>query len=92
MQTPEAFVRACDLFVYTENLVKPQAPAETKTAGRKRARPPAEKTAAESQPAAEEAASRKEDRTAEARSLASQAFYMVMQDDGWATLPTWEKR
>jgi len=89
MQTPEPFVRACDLFVYTENLVKPQVPpSEAKATGRKKGKAAAgKKTAAGAQPLAEEPPSaKKADRTAEARSLLSQAFEMVVQDDGWATL------
>jgi uncharacterized protein (TIGR00288 family) len=88
MQTPEPFVRACDLFVYTENLVKPVPPAETKSPGRKKGKAAGgKKAAAAGQQAAEEAPpQKKEDRTAEARSLLSQAFEMVVQDDGWATL------
>ncbi len=90
MQTPEPFVRACDLFVYTENLVKPPAPpVEPKGAARKKGKSAAAgKKAPQGGPAAVEEASpgKKSDRTAEARSLLAQGFEMVVQDDGWATL------
>jgi uncharacterized protein (TIGR00288 family) len=88
MQTPEPFVRACDLFVYTENLVKPPAvPADTKAPARKKGKAAGGKKTATGRQAAEETpAPKKADPTAEARSLLSQGFDMVVQDDGWATL------
>jgi uncharacterized protein (TIGR00288 family) len=89
MQTPEPFVRACDLFVYTENLVKTcPAVTETKPAPRKKGKAAAGKKGAQGarEVAEEVVPPKKPDRTAEARSLLSQGFDMVVQDDGWATL------
>ncbi|MFA0889167.1 MAG: NYN domain-containing protein [Synergistales bacterium] len=89
MQTPEPFVRACDLFVYTENLVKPPAPpAEPKGTARKKGKSAAGKKTPQGGAAVVEETppAKKSDRTAETRSLLSQGFDMVVQDDGWATL------
>ena len=73
-KTPKAFVNACDVFVYTENLVV------EKKAGRV-ARPPREKTSGK------EVKEEKEDREeADPMPLLSQAFEMAVQEDGWARL------
>ncbi len=89
MQTPEPFVRACDLFVYTENLVKP-APAvvEAKPASRKKGKGASVKKTPQggTEPVEEVVEPKKVNRGEEARSILSQAFDMVVQDDGWATL------
>ena len=89
MQTPEPFVRACDLFVYTENLVK-TCPAVTEAKGTPRKKGKAvqgKKSGQAGREAREEPVPpKKPDLAAEARALLSQGFDMVVQDDGWATL------
>lgn len=89
MQTPEPFVRACDLFVYTENLVKtcPVVPEPKGTPRKKGKAAQGKKSGQAGREAHEEPVSpKKPDLAAEARALLSQGFDMVVQDDGWATL------
>jgi hypothetical protein len=72
-KTPKAFVNACDLFVYTENLV-----AETKAAQQKRAQTSrAKKTTTGAEPDKEEL---------DPMPVLSQAFEMAVGQDGWARL------
>lgn len=73
--TPRAFVNACDVFVFTENLQKenqPQPPKKPKEQARKSEK--AEKVEEVEQP------------PSEALSLLKQAFDLAVQDDGWAFL------
>ena len=74
-KTPKAFVNACDLFVYTENLVE-----EKKALQKKRAQPSRTKKAS-SDPEPE---SEKEE--ADPMPVLSQAFEMAVGQDGWARL------
>jgi len=70
-KTPKAFVNACDVFVYTENLVeKEKKPAKTRS-GRKTTKSKA-KT--------------ENDTEADPMPLLEQAFDMAVQEDGWARL------
>jgi hypothetical protein len=72
-KTPKAFVNACDLFVYTENLV-----AETKAAQQKRTQASrAKKTTTGAEQEKEEA---------DPMPVLSQAFEMAVGQDGWARL------
>jgi hypothetical protein len=72
-KTPKAFVNACDLFVYTENLV-----AEKKAAQQKQ--PQTRKTGkSKSQPEKDEP---------DPMPILTQAFEMTVGDDGWARLDT----
>jgi uncharacterized LabA/DUF88 family protein len=74
--TPRAFVNACDVFVYTENLVPPPEPkpvAATSTGRRK-------VNAAPEQPP--------EPVTPDPLPLLKSAFDIAVQDDGWAFLGT----
>jgi hypothetical protein len=74
-KTPKAFVNACDLFVYTENLV-----AEKKALQKKRTQASrAKKTGTEPEPEPE-----KEE--ADPMPVLSQAFEMAVGQDGWARL------
>lgn len=74
-KTPKAFVNACDLFVYTENLV-----AEKKAVQKKRIQSSrTKKTDTEPEPETE-----KEE--ADPMPVLSQAFEMAVGQDGWARL------
>jgi uncharacterized LabA/DUF88 family protein len=74
--TPRAFVNACDVFVYAENLLKP---------------PPVsvEKSAPKNEPTTDAAASKQKSRpelAPEVLPLFKRAFDLAVQDDGWAHL------
>ena len=70
-KTPKPFVNACDVFVYTENLVeKEKKPVKTRS-GRKTTKSKA-KT--------------ENDTEADPMPLLEQAFDMAVQEDGWARL------
>jgi hypothetical protein len=74
-KTPKAFVNACDLFVYTENLV-----AEKKAAQQRRTQSSRAKKAsvgADTEPEKEEA---------DPMPVLGQAFEMAVGQDGWARL------
>ncbi|MCJ7520417.1 MAG: NYN domain-containing protein [Anaerolineaceae bacterium] len=71
-KTPRAFVSACDVFVYTENLV-PQKPPKKQVSRRKDSK---------------ESAEPKEPPPPDAASLLIQAFENAVQEDGWAFLGT----
>lgn len=74
--TPRAFVNACDVFVFTENLI---GEASTMQAPQKQSAEPARKTNGNSAPAAEQP-------SAEPLPLLKRAFDLAAQDDGWAFL------
>jgi uncharacterized LabA/DUF88 family protein len=80
--TPRAFVNACDVFVFTENLVSEparqpkKAATARKTNGGKAAVEPAE-------PAAHDGP---EQANSDALALLMRAFDLAVQDDGWAFL------
>ncbi|NPV85269.1 MAG: NYN domain-containing protein [Anaerolineae bacterium] len=68
--TPRAFVNACEVFVFTENLVAVSEPTRTKVQGSK-------KTAEAAKPSMA---------PAELLPLLRRAFEAAMQDNGWASL------
>jgi uncharacterized LabA/DUF88 family protein len=74
-KTPKAFVNACDLFVYTENLVE-----EKKTTQQKRTQ------SSRSKKSGAEAESEPEKEEADPMPVLSQAFEMAVGQDGWARL------
>lgn len=75
-KTPKAFVNACDLFVYTENLV-----AEKKATQQKRAQSSkTKKTTTGTEPEPEKS------EEADPMPVLSQAFEMAVGQDGWARL------
>ncbi len=77
-KTPKAFVNACDLFVYTENLVEEKKAAQQKKAQTTRAKKASSKESPEStEPEKEEA---------DPMPVLSQAFEMAVGQDGWARL------
>jgi uncharacterized LabA/DUF88 family protein len=72
-KTPKPFVNACDVFVYTENLVEVHKPPKTREP---RKDTKAKKPVTESEPEIEP----------EAMQLIRQAYEMAVQEDGWARL------
>ena len=74
-KTPKAFVNACDLFVYTENLVEEKKALQKRRTQSTRAK----KTSTEAEPEPE-----KEE--ADPMPVLSQAFEMAVGQDGWARL------
>ena len=75
-KTPRAFVNACDLFVYTENLVEEKKSAQRRTQASK-----TKKTGTTADVTVE---SEKEDN--DPMPVLSQAFEMAVGQDGWARL------
>lgn len=72
-KTPKAFVNACDLFVYTENLVQEKKAAQQKRTKSSRSK----QSSAESETEKEEP---------DPMPILSQAFEMAVSQDGWARL------
>src|SRR6188474_483471 len=72
-KTPKAFVNACDLFVYTENLVEEKKALQKKRTQSSRAK----KTSTDPEPEKEEA---------DPMPVLGQAFEMAVGQDGWARL------
>ena len=76
-KTPKAFVNACDLFVYTENLVEEKKALQKKRTQSSRAKKVSAETGTEPEPEKEEA---------DPMPVLSQAFEMAVGQDGWARL------
>jgi hypothetical protein len=77
-KTPKAFVNACDLFVYTENLVEEKKAIQQKKVQANRAKKASSKESPEgTEPEKEEA---------DPMPVLSQAFEMAVGQDGWARL------
>jgi hypothetical protein len=74
--TPRAFVNACDIFVYTENLLKQSAPTKENSAAKAEQTPDA--------PALKQRS--KSEAAPEFVPLFKRAFDLAVQDDGWAHL------
>jgi hypothetical protein len=80
-KTPKPFVNACDVFVYTENLVAEQKAAHARAQQRKPTRKPKDTTkgpVVETEP--------EQEQEPEAMPLIRQAYEMAVQEDGWARL------
>ena len=75
--TPRSFVNACEVFVFTENLVPDTRPA-----------PPARPSRRAKPAAAQEPQEPREPSSREVSDLLARAFGMAVQDDGWALLGT----
>ena len=80
-KTPKAFVNACDLFVYTENLVEEKKALQKKRAQSTRSK----KTTATSEASAEPATEAEKEEN-DPMPVLSQAFEMAVGQDGWARL------
>lgn len=78
-KTPKAFVNACDLFVYTENLVEEKKATQQKRSQSSRAK----KTASSAETAVEPEPDKEEN---DPMPVLSQAFEMAVGQDGWARL------
>src|SRR5215211_3549045 len=74
-KTPKAFVNACDLFVYTENLVEEKKVAQQRRSVSSRAKKASAGTETEA-----------EKEEADPMPVLSQAFEMAVGQDGWARL------
>ena len=74
-KTPKAFVNACDLFVYTENLVEEKKAQQKKRTQASRAKKATTDTETDS-----------EKEEADPMPVLSQAFEMAVGQDGWARL------
>ena len=100
-QTPEPFVRACDIFIYTENLAKvavakvstPKAPEKKKE--KPQAQPAVSKkseaAAAPAAPAAAQQPAKEKMGLEEAFAVLLQAFELSKEDDGWSNLSNFGK-
>ena len=80
-KTPKPFVNACDLFVYTENLVG-EANAPTKRRSKKPTKPSGDKKKVETETEVE----REESQDPDPMPMLEKAFSMNVQEDGWARL------
>src|ERR1041384_5694886 len=76
-KTPKAFVNACDLFVYTENLVQEKKAIQQRRSQSPRAKRTKEEEKEEPDPEKEEA---------DPMPVLSQAFEMAAGQDGWGRL------
>ena len=76
-KTPKAFVNACDLFVYTENLVEEKKAAQQRRTQSKRVKKTNNIETPEPEPEKEEA---------DPMPVLGQAFEMAVGEDGWARL------
>ena len=81
-KTPKPFVNACDVFVYTENLVAEQKVAHARTQ-RKVTRKPKDMTKGAT---AEVEQEQEQEQEPEAMALIRQAYEMAVQEDGWPRL------
>ncbi len=84
--TPRAFVNACDVFVYTENLVEPPKPSRPPAASSTRRSP--KKQPAAAVPEQPEVVKEPETNGPDPLPLLHSAFDIAVQDDGWAFLGT----
>ncbi len=86
-KTPRAFVSACDVFVYTENLMpkKVEKKVEKKKPSRRRGAKPVKEQEHEIEVEPEQ---EPEPTSPEPMRLLKQAFDNAVQDDGWAFLGT----
>ena len=80
-KTPKAFVNACDLFVYTENLV-----AEKKATQQRRAQSSRTKKTTATADTGTDVISESEKEESDPMPVLSQAFEMAVGQDGWARL------
>lgn len=78
-KTPKPFVNACDVFVYTENLVPKKKTSKRRTAKKTTRGRPKTKAKVEAEVVETEA-------EADPMPLLEQAFDMAVQEDGWARL------
>jgi hypothetical protein len=83
-KTPKPFVNACDVFVYTENLVAEKKKTRTTTARRKPSSRP--KSAGDSKAEAEAKAEVENRTDPDPLPILEQAYDMAVREDGWARL------
>jgi hypothetical protein len=86
-KTPKPFVNACDVFVYTENLVAEQKASRAATQKRsQRSRKPSAPVTATSTPAVIPVSVSEPDGENDPMPLIRQAYEIAEQEDGWARL------
>jgi hypothetical protein len=80
-KTPKPFVNACDVFVYTENLVTSSKPSQQKPRHQKTDNKDKKKEKEKEEPVSTAA-----EPDAELLQMMQKAFEMAIQEDGWARL------
>ena len=86
--TPNAFIKACDVFIHTETLTKKPSGAKKPAPVVKPAAPPAQKTGIAEPRPVDKSRPAKEDRAAVIE-LFRQAFAISQSNDGWVNLGTY---
>jgi hypothetical protein len=84
-KTPKAFVNACDLFVYTENLVAEKKATQQRRAQSTRTKKAASTSSSSAEQTAEQIAEQEKEEN-DPMPVLSQAFEMAVGQDGWARL------
>ena len=85
-KTPKPFVNACDVFVYTENLVDKERKAPPKSRNNRKTSSNAAKSKAMAKPKIEPENEAEAEVETDPMPLLEQAFDMAVQEDGWARL------
>ncbi|MFN3741619.1 MAG: NYN domain-containing protein [Anaerolineales bacterium] len=85
-KTPKAFVNACDVFVYTENLETEARPRRGERKRKKEKAEPAHEPVAEAAAESSEAVDGAESSEPDPLPLLRQAYEMAVREDGWARL------
>ncbi len=89
-KTPKPFVNACDVFVYTSNLVVEHKPArassQKQSSRRKQPSPPATQPAASHPPVAVNVPTVEAEGENDPLPIIRQAYEIAQQEDGWARL------
>ncbi len=83
--TPRAFVNACDVFVYEENLPKPLSASAHEVSSSSKAAPPSSPKPA---PSSSPKQRTKPKLSPDVQAMFKRAFDLAVQDDGWAFLGT----
>lgn len=84
-KTPKAFVNACDLFVYTENLVAEKKATQQRRAQSTRTKKATTTSSSSAEQIAEQIAEQEKEEN-DPMPVLSQAFEMAVGQDGWARL------
>lgn len=84
-KTPKAFVNACDLFVYTENLVAEKKATQQRRAQSTRTKKATITSSSSAEQIAEQIAEQEKEEN-DPMPVLSQAFEMAVGQDGWARL------
>ena len=85
-KTPKPFVNACDVFVYTSNLVTEQKPHRAPAQRQSQRRKPAVATATTTSPVSPSTPVPETDNENDPMPIIRQAYDIAQQEDGWARL------